>query len=181
MNIRYLILILLAMTAIITPSNAQEVNYVVLARTDVIENAEWNRVATTLANKHRAEIIRFAEKPEEALPRLKQIRPRYVAIVDLPKNIGVEYVQNVNRMARNVDDDIYVDFMWGIITGYDAEAAIRMVDNATEPLVIKSGLATITETKSAKWFDRYAWIEDHERGVWGEKTSADKEPKKYNI
>ncbi len=181
MNIKHLIFIILAMTAIITPSNAQEVNYVVLARTDVIENAEWNRVATTLANKHRAEIIRFAEKPEEALPRLKQIRPKYVAIVDLPKNIGVEYVQNVNRMARNVDDDIYADFMWGIITGYNAEAAMRMVNNATEPLVIKSGLATITETKSAKWFDRYAWIEDHERGVWGEKTSADKEPKKYNI
>ena len=48
-----------------------------------------------------------------------------------------------------------------------------MVHNNTEPLVIKDAVATIMELHSAKWFDRYAWIDDHTMGLWGEKKSKD--------
>ena len=63
--------------------------------------------------------------------------------------------------------------MWGIITGYDAAAAMRMVDNSTEPLVVKDAVATIMELNSAKWFDNYAWVDDHTKGLWGEKRGFD--------
>ena len=72
-----------------------------------------------------------------------------------------------------MDGDIFADFLWGIITGYDAEAAMKMVNNSTEPLLVKDAVATIMELNSAKWFDNYAWVDDHNRGLWGEKKGRD--------
>lgn len=44
-----------------------------------------------------------------------------------------------------------------------------MVNNSTEPLIIKDAVASIWELHSAKWFDRYGWVDDHTQGMWGEK------------
>lgn len=35
-------------------------------------------------------------------------------------------------MSREVDDDIYADYLWGRHHGYDAEAALRMVRDARD-------------------------------------------------
>lgn len=78
----------------------------------------------------------------------------------------------MNRLSRKVDTDVYEDFLWGIITGHDAQGACRMVEDSSQPLVVKDAVATITELSSAKWFDKYAWIDDHEKEVWGEKKNA---------
>ena len=48
-----------------------------------------------------------------------------------------------------------------------------LVNNSTEPLVVKDAVATIMELNSAKWFDNYAWVDDHSRGLWGEKKGRD--------
>lgn len=102
---------------------------------------------------------------------LKQLNPRYVAVVEKPENLGRDYVIGLNRLSRQIDEDKYADFLWGIITGYDAEAAMGMVNNSTEPLVIKDAVASIMELHSGKWFDRFAWVDDHRMGLWGEKKA----------
>lgn len=158
-----------------TSGDRNKSDYLVLASECVMQDAEWAEVATTLANKHDAEVVTFATAPREALEQIKEAYPRYVAIVDTPENIGRDYVIDLHMMCREVDDDIYGDFMWGIITGYDAAAAMRMVENSTEPLVIKDAVATIMELNSAKWFDNYAWVDDHTRGLWGYKNGRDGE------
>lgn len=135
----------------------------------------WKEVANTIALKHNAEVVTFVELPREALDALRSHNPRYVAIVDMPENIGRDYVIDLHMMCREVDNDIYGDFMWGIITGYDAAAAMRMVDNSTEPLLVKDAVATIMELNSAKWFDNYAWVDDHTRGLWGYKNGRNGE------
>ena len=135
----------------------------------------WKEVANTIALKHNAEVVTFVELPREALDALRSNNPRYVAIVDMPENIGRDYVIDLHMMCREVDNDIYGDFMWGIITGYDAAAAMRMVDNSTEPLLVKDAVATIMELNSAKWFDNYAWVDDHTRGLWGYKNGRNGE------
>lgn len=135
----------------------------------------WKEVANTIALKHNAEVVTFVELPREALDALRSYNPRYVAIVDMPENIGRDYVIDLHMMCREVDDDIYGDFMWGVITGYDAAAAMRMVDNSTEPLLVKDAVATIMELNSAKWFDNYAWVDDHTRGLWGYKNGRNGE------
>ena len=155
------------------PSALLENNYLVLASEDVANDAEWMAVAEKLAKKHNSHIVTFAEAPRDVLETLRAENPRYVAIVDKPENIGRDYVIDLHLMCRDIDEDIYADFLWGIITGYDATAAERMVDNSTEPLVIKDAVATIMELNSAKWFDNYAWVDDHTRGLWGYKNGRD--------
>ncbi|MCI5706332.1 MAG: hypothetical protein MR298_03265 [Odoribacter sp.] len=147
--------------------------YVVIAGNSVVADSAWNKVAQTLKDKHQAAFLTYQTKPEEVLPQLQQIRPRYVAIVEKPENLGRDYVIALNQMSRKVDSDVYADFLWGIITGYDAAAAMKMVNNSTEPLVLKDAIATITELSSGKWFDRFAWLDDHKMGLWGEKASKD--------
>ena len=156
-------------------------NYVVLASEAVQQDAEWLKVAEALQQKHAAELIIYKESPCETLEALRQIKPRYVAIVEKPENLGRDYVIDMHLASREVDDDIYADFVWGMITGYDAAAAMRMVDNSTEPLLIKDAVATITELKSAKWFDNYAWVDDHQKGHWGEKQGRHSEVKRDSI
>lgn len=135
----------------------------------------WKEVANTIALKHNAEIVTFATAPRDVLQEIRKVYPRYVAIIDKPENIGRDYVIDLHMLCREVDDDIYGDFMWGIITGYDAAAAMRMVDNSTEPLLVKDAVATIMELNSAKWFDNYAWVDDHTRGLWGYKNGRNGE------
>lgn len=149
----------------------QCVEYVVMAGKEVMEDSSWHKVAETLRAKHEAVLLTYQHHPDELLPALKQLNPRYVAVVEKPENLGRDYVIGLNRMSRQVDEDVYADFLWGIITGYDAEAAMKMVDNSTEPLVIKDAVATIMELHSGKWFDRFAWVDDHRMGLWGEKKA----------
>lgn len=165
----------LAIYFVATNDNRTKSDYLVVASESVMADAEWTDVATILAQKHDAEIITFASAPREALEQIRESYPRYVAIVDKPENIGRDYVIDLHKVCREVDEDIYGDFLWGIITGYDAAAAMRMVDNSTEPLVIKDAVATIMELNSAKWFDNYAWVDDHTRGLWGYKNGRDGE------
>ena len=148
---------------------AAKPEYVVLASKSVNEDKAWREVVDVLAEKHNAKVVIFNESPREAMKSLQKMAPRYVAIVDMPENVGRDYVIDFHHVSRDVDGDIYADFMWGIITGYDAEAAMRMVNNSTEPLVVRDAVATIMELNSAKWFDNYAWVDDHTKGLWGEK------------
>ena len=63
-------------------------NYVVLASEAVQQDAEWLKVAEALQQKHSAELIIYKESPCETLEALRQIKPRYVAIVEKPENLN---------------------------------------------------------------------------------------------
>ena len=156
-------------------------NYVVAMSRVVSEDEAWADVAEALRLKHSADVVVYSSSPCELLDTLRSLKPRYVAIVEKPENIGRDYVIDFHHTSRNIDEDIYADFMWGIITGYDAEAAMRMVENSTEPLLIKDAVATIMELNSAKWFDNYAWVDDHTKGLWGEKRGRDAEIKSDTV
>ena len=143
--------------------------YVVLASTAVRDDAEWMKAVNALQERHRAEVFYYEKSPREVEDALKAAYPRYVAVVEKPENLGRDFVIDFHKMSREMDDDIYEDFLWGIITGYEASDALRMVENAAESLVIKDAVSSITELASAKWFDHYGWVDDHERHIWGEK------------
>lgn len=156
----------------VLPASGKNKNkdYVILASAAVKSDTEWMNVVNTLQAKHGANVLFYNKAPRENLAELKALYPRYVAIVEKPENLCRNFVIGVHQMSRDIDEDIYEDFLWGIITGYDAAGALKMVNNSTEPLVIRDAVSSITELKSAKWFDHYGWVEDHERGIWGEKN-----------
>lgn len=185
----YRLSILLCLVISVLPLSAQKKKangknrseYVVLASKDVQNDAAWMQVVNALQKKHKAEVFFYEKAPRENLADLQRVRPRYVAIVEKPENLGRDYVIDMHHVSREVDDDIFADFLWGMITGYDADAAMKMVNNSTEPLLVKDAVATIMELNSAKWFDNYAWVDDHTRGLWGEKKGRDAEIKTYQI
>lgn len=175
-NLLYVVIALFAMSCAATTPD-----YVVIKSRAVSEDKAWADVAEALRLKHSAAIVEYESSPCELLDTLRSLNPRYVAIVEKPENVGRDYVIDFHHTSRDIDEDIYADFMWGIITGYDAEAAMRMVDNSTEPLVIRDAVATIMELNSAKWFDNYAWVDDHTKGLWGEKRGRHAEIKTDTI
>ena len=176
-DMRRLFICLLALVSVSCSDVKVDDSYVVAVSRAVAEDKPWADVAEALRLKHSADVVVYELSPCELLDTLRSLNPRYVAIVEKPENIGRDYVIDFHHTSRDVDEDIYADFMWGIITGYDAEAAMRMVDNSSEPLLIKDAVATIMELNSAKWFDNYAWVDDHTKGLWGEKRGRDAEIK----
>ncbi|HWE95559.1 MAG TPA: hypothetical protein VG269_16460 [Tepidisphaeraceae bacterium] len=104
---------------------------------------QWAKVVDALmtkyAGKHPA-IISFENDVADALPELQRQMPRYVCFVARPQEAGREFVSKVHRLTRGLNDDPYTDCFWGILTGYDAENALRIA-RRSEPLVIHRAAA----------------------------------------
>lgn len=164
-------------------ARAQQVcEYVVVASKEVQADREWMQVVEVLAKRHKATVLYYDEKLCELLEELRCLTPRYVAVVEKPENLNREFVMEGHRLSREIDDDIYADYLWGIITGYSAADAMRMVESSAKPFVIRTALNTTTELNDGKYFDHFAYINDgNVPGGWGEKTNPDSEVKNYRI
>lgn len=153
--------------------NAQprQSEYVVLVRETVRTEAGWKKIIDKLVEMHQAEVVTYRQLTSEALPRLRDLDPRYVAIVEKPENIKRDFVVDLNRMSRKIDNDIYADFFWGIITGYNADAALRLVVKAETPKVASSAWCVgATDFQDGKYFERMGLNAKH---FWVEKNSLD--------
>ena len=133
---------------------ANEYEYVILASKTVRNDVGWNKVIEVLKNRHDAFVIPFEKWPEEILSALREVNPRYVAVVEKAENVTVEYIRMMHKMNRQMSSDIFGTFLWGIVTGYDAESAVRMVENAQTPMIIHSALSTAPEMEHTSCFDR---------------------------
>ena len=123
--------------------------------------------STGLAGKLKRKVDTMLEKVFKLSENKTTVKTEVVA--GLTTFMTMAYIIALNRMSREVDDDIYADYLWGVITGYDAEAALRMVRDAREPLVIRSAVSTLREVGSGKWFDSFAYVDDRNAGICGEK------------
>ena len=133
MNAMSLSVLLAALAAAGTVRGA---DYAVVVSKATKAKPEWNQVVTTLVEKHHATVVTFDRSVDEALPVLRRQFPRYVAFVAPPMECGRDFVARVHRLTRRFDDDPYTDCFWGIVTGYDAAAALR-VARLNDPLIIR--------------------------------------------
>lgn len=116
----------------------------------------WKQVVDSLKQKHSAGVFIYAVKPGEVLPRLREVLPRYLCFVARPEEAGREFVAQVHQLTRRLDDDPYTDCFWGIVTGYDADAALRIA-RCNEPLTVRK-VASGTEIaldmcEEGFWYD----------------------------
>ena len=156
--------------------------YVIAASMEVRDDMAWKKVVETLARRHKADVLYYRDHPSELLERLQILLPRYVAFVEKPERLNREYVMGGHRLSRRIDGDIYADYIWGIITGYTAEDAMRMVERSSRPFVINTALNTTCEMSDGKYFERFAYMDDGgQPGGWGEKTLASGQARKYQI
>lgn len=112
-------------------------NYAIVVSITTQSDSEWSQVVKALLDKHRgAKLITWSERIEESLPGLRRIHPRYTCFVATPAEAGRQYVADVHRLTRRIDDDPYADTLWGILTGYDAANALRIAKHR-DPLTVK--------------------------------------------
>ncbi|HJA13853.1 MAG TPA: hypothetical protein H9796_02060 [Candidatus Butyricimonas faecavium] len=143
--------------------DVNEYEYVILASKAVREDAGWNRVIDMLKTRHDAFVIPFGKWPEEALPVLKKVDPRYVAVVEKAENITTEYIKMIHKMNRKMGTGIFGTFIWGIVTGYDVESATRMIEDAQSPMIIRTALSTTPEMRYTSFFDKCVVIDPNIR------------------
>ncbi len=103
--------------------------------------AEWRAVAQALLDKYEGTKLCIVPSLMECGDALRGCQARYAAVVAKPSEIDYKLVNTLHRVTRKVDDDIWGDCIWGLITGYDASDALRIAQR-TEPKIIKRSLAT---------------------------------------
>jgi zinc protease len=113
-----------------------EGRYAVVVSNATFAKADWRKVVDALQAKHGAAVHQYKTTPAEALGALKKDFPKYACFVATPAEAGKKFVADVHQLTRKLDDDPYTDLLWGILTGYDADNALRIAKQAA-PLTIK--------------------------------------------
>ncbi|MBT5017909.1 MAG: hypothetical protein HON04_04140, partial [Planctomicrobium sp.] len=117
----------------------------------------WSEVVDALVKKHKgAEVITWKDQIDEALPALQSSHPRYTCFIATSAEAGRQFVADVHRLTRRIDEDPYSDTLWGVLTGYDAANALRIA-NHSAPLTVKN-IASGTEValdmcSQGVWYD----------------------------
>ena len=114
----------------ITP--AEKLGYAICISEKSYADKNWKAVADALEAKYKGKfnvkLFKFKEDVKALKGELAKFAPRYVCFVMPPEELAShkDFVPIVNQMLRQLDDDPYGDAIWGIITGYDAEDALRI-------------------------------------------------------
>jgi zinc protease len=111
-------------------------DYAVVVSKKTHDDPKWKAVVDELVAKHKASVIEYNGAVDEALPELKKHYPRYAAFVAQPEEAGRQFVIHIHRLTRKLNDDPYTDLMWGIVTGYSADEALRIA-KTNQPLEIE--------------------------------------------
>ena len=127
-----------ALTAEQVPSPQGSYAVVVSARTNA--DRSWRPVVEALKKKYSARVITWQSSVREAQNELAAWMPHYTCFVAQPEECGRDFVVAVHRMTRRFDADPYTDTLWGIITGYTADDALRLARQEA-PLTLKKCLS----------------------------------------
>jgi len=111
-------------------------DYAVLVSKATAGDPKWEKVVEALAAKHHAEVIVYESSVAESLDKLRSLFPKYVCAVATPAESTRQLVADMHGLTRRFDEDPYGDAIWGILTGYDAEDALRIARHG-EPLEIR--------------------------------------------
>jgi zinc protease len=162
LSVASLAFLLSAGPSVAKPTEIED-TYAVVVSKETQAKPDWAAVVETLTKKHHAQVVVVPDKLEECADQLKQIQPRYVCFVARPEEVSTDTVRALNKISRAMDDDPYVDYLWGIITGYTADDAMRIA-KTTEPLIVRTSLSTTGVNLGL--VDQGLIISDGAKGTW---------------
>ena len=117
--------------------------YLVLAA--VAPADPFHAAARVLADNRRASIVAFDPADLEPVRAvLTKTQPRHVALVMRPEQVELAFQRRFLQLATEVDDDPFVDFAFGYVTGRTADDALDLARRgvAREPKAV-DGIATV--------------------------------------
>jgi len=145
--------------------------YAVLIGKATSQDASWKQVAEALQTRHDAHVITYGRDMSEALDSLKAIFPRYICFVATPEEATRPFIAQAHKMTRQLDDDPYTDAIWGVITGYTAEDALRIARHQ-EPLIVRRVLTGTVGSPLGQYDEGLMYNELKANMMW-RKTSGD--------
>lgn len=131
---------------------------------------DWRGVVDALTARHGGTLIVYTGSVSAAQAKLQAARPRYVCFVAQPGELGRSYVVQVSRMCRALDDDPYGDALWGIITGYEPQDALRLAQHS-EPLLVRRAAGGCGLDLDA--FSEGVWYSEGEKNAMWEKRPGE--------
>ncbi len=137
----------------------------------------WMNVANALKDKHKAEIITFKFDNEglgKLLMDLRERRPKYVCFVLSPKKAGRNFMAATYQIMRLLDGDEYGDAIWGVITGYCPEDALKIAKAPDR--TIRAGVTSMGSDRSLDSYESgFASSEGSENDFWMKRKGKDTE------
>ncbi|CAF1146951.1 unnamed protein product [Adineta steineri] len=173
------------------PDTPYSKSYAIVVSSTTLNDNNWNSVVSFLFDRHSdATLLVYSNNDVKTIHSdLKAAMPRYVAFVCQPDECGRTFVAKCHRLMRTLDNDPYVDAMWAIITGSDAESAIKSIDNESipQPFIIRRAINftnvdqnlfescfTFSDAKRNCWSGKNCGLDD---GSGEEKDEGDEYPK----
>ncbi|UJR13687.1 hypothetical protein I4U23_000699 [Adineta vaga] len=174
-----------------SPNTPYSQSYAIVATTSTINDSEWNSVVNFLLDRHpQATLFVYSNNNLKMIHSdLKAAMPRFVAFVCQPDQCGRLFVAQCHRLMRTLDNEPYIDAMWAIVTGINAEYAIKSIDNESvdQPFIIQRAINftnvdqnlfescfTFSDGKKGCWYGKNCGIDD---GSGEEKEEGNEYPK----
>ncbi|MCS7250492.1 MAG: hypothetical protein RMJ34_05390 [candidate division WOR-3 bacterium] len=102
--------------------------YAIVVSNTTYSMNDWRAICDSLRLKHQGRIFIYTSSIYDVLSQLQNYQPDYISFVGRPvSEVNRQFVRNCHQLTRQLDDDIYGDAIWGIITGYTAEDALRII------------------------------------------------------
>lgn len=125
--------------AVSAADSVSQPGYAIVATQAVLDDENWSKVVDTLKERRSANYeVKIFVWNDELQQSLADFFPKYACFVVKPEEASVEQLANIWALSRNLDDDPYGDVLWGIITGYDYEDAVRLAK--VEDMVVERAL-----------------------------------------
>ena len=119
-------------TFIISYDEPAQPDYAVVVKLSTYDDPDWQAVADALLDKYQGQLFIWNDSPNEVLNDVADFEPTHIGFVCETTTTNPNFIQNtIWPFTRDLDNDVYCDAIWGIITGYNAEDAL---DNVTGPL-----------------------------------------------
>ena len=155
-----------------TPDTAYSQSYAIVASSSTMNDGEWAGVVGHLFTLHPNAIhLVYSNNDFKSIhSRLQAAMPRYVAFVSRPTECGRMFVAQCHRLMRSLDSEPYLDAMWAIITGMDAEHAIKSIDNESieQPFIIQRAINFTNVDEDL--FESCFTFSDAKKGCWSAKN-----------
>lgn len=115
--------------------------YVVLISESTAKDKAWRQTADKFLKRYKGRPVCWENDVKDVAQKLRTLQPRYVAVIAKPEEIDRVLISELHQLSRTINDDIYGDFLWGVVTGRDADAAASLLAK-DEPLVLDRALGT---------------------------------------